>query len=466
MDNKWCCPNCDTTNTADKCVVCGYLKPKGEGELHTINNGQQGLKRNLTQGSLKKDFEQDQNENIIPDNGHIVDTSKKTKTAIIVGIFVVAIAVICFVFVGIFRNKNNNENLSENIPSLSALSSDTFEWVVTSDTETSLSTTVPVTEETEILSTVVPETETEQNEYELVKMPSLLGKEYSEAIRILDTMGLEYKISFSSKKYVDIGENCVFSQKPASGSDVERNSVVELGISSFKETTTQKTTMESMVDSTSDTTTISSIVNTKSSVSEHSDPTTPRIHEAIITTSKTTPATTPPTITTTTTTAKEEKIYIVRFYVHDDVIPVYVSEGDDAVPPIVESDSEYSFIRWYGNYRNVTEDRDVIALFEVNDTTTTSASTAAETTTARVGYGDGVTFLLSFNQYSLDDINVPIKGTTWKDYTWTSSNEYCVQIFSGTLQTYYEGETTITLTYIYDPSIVATTKVCVVSQIS
>lgn len=466
MDNKWHCPNCDTTNTADKCIVCGYLKPKGEDELDTANNGRQGLKRNLTQGSLKKDVEQVKNENITPKKEHIVDSNKKTNTAIIVGICVVAVAVICFVIVGIFRNKNNNENLSENIPSLSALSSDTFEWVVTSDTETSLSTTVPVTEETEILSTVVPETETEQNEYELVKMPSLLGKEYSEAIRILDTMGLEYKISFSSKKYVDIGENCVFSQKPASGSDVERNSVVELGISSFKETTTQKTTMESMVDSTSDTTTISSIVNTKSSVSEHSDPTTPRIHEAIITTSKTTPATTPPTITTTTTTAKEEKIYIVRFYVHDDVIPVYVSEGDDAVPPIVESDSEYSFIRWYGNYRNVTEDRDVIALFEVNDTTTTSASTAAETTTVRVGYGDGVTFLLSFNQYSLDDINVPIKGTTWKDYTWTSSNEYCVQIFSGTLQTYYEGETTITLTYIYDPSIVATTKVCVVSQIS
>ena len=294
-------------------------------------------------------------------------------------------------------------------------------------------------------------------------MPSLLGKDYNEAIRILDTMGLSYKVTYSDKKYVNIGANCVFSQKPASGNDVERNSVVELGICSYKITTPTKINTEPLDTSTLNTITVPTTVSIKSASEKYTT-------SSIVNSDKNTnPITTSATKEITTTSSIEIKeVYTVYFYIHDDVIPIYVIEGADAVPPSVESDTEYRFIGWSGNYQNVTEDREVFALFETIETTTTTmeATTIIETTAARVGYDGNVTLLLSFNQYSLDTLSLPIGGTTWKDYYWTSSNEYCVQIISGVLQTYNEGETTLTLTYINDPLTTATTKIQVVSKIN
>lgn len=457
MDNMWRCPDCETINTSNKCVVCGCSKPKNG--IDSTNNKQQSLKQKYDQDSLKDVIEQEQKDDIKPEKEQVINRNNKAIILVIMGLCIAAAAIICFVIGGIVIDKNNNENSSENIPSLSAVNPNAFEWVITSHTENISETTLPITEESEDLRTLVPESETDDNRFETVKMPSLLGKDYTEAIRILDTMGLSYTVSYSEKKYIDIGENCVYSQKPASGSEVDRNSVVELGISSYKTTTTQKLVTEPIVASTSQSTTIFTTANTKPITEKYTKSST------VNSGGTTTPITYDSEKTTTTVEIKE--LYTVYFYVHEDVIPVYVVEGDDAVPPSVESSTEYRFIGWNGNYQNVTENREVFALFEIIEaTTTTEVTTTMESTAAQVGYDGNVTLLLSFNQYSLDNLNVPIDGTTWEDYYWTSSNEYCVQIISGVLQTYYEGETTLTLTYINDPSIVATTKVRVVSKIN
>lgn len=465
----WRCPDCETLNSENKCVVCGRNKPElSNNEQTSLKNvSVENHKNPQEQSEFKKPsqcnninqekIDHQQNQSVANDNVYT-----KSFTAVIVMLVIVIILLIVAAFLlikGVKDDKNDATSTADISTTVQNKDSAVFEEKAETTliyeehnlvSETEINSDVIVTnsfssdkraEETEGLSTIVPGMETDDNRNDFVKMPSLLGKDYTEAIRILNTMGLSYKVTYSDKKYDDIGENCVFSQKPASGNEVNQDSVVELGISNYKTTTTQKPITESTVTSASQTTTKLSTTNTKNVTEKHTN-------------------------ASTVNSVEVKEVYTVYFHVHEDVIPVDVIKGDDAVPPSVKSNTEYKFIGWDGDYQNVTENRYVFALFETVETTTTETTTTIDTTALQVGYDGDITLLLSFNTYSLDIFNVPIEGTTWEDYYWTSSNEVCVQIFSGILQTYYEGETTLTLTYINNPSIVATTKFRVVSKIN
>lgn len=425
MSNSWQCPECETTNTGPKCVVCGCPRPQNVKEYDEQRNTQNQNYANFQPPFNKLDTDQTQ---------QITDDSKKLRIlpfVLIIG-FVIAFTVITLV-IAAFRK--SNENYTGIIPEIETTTRITTSIVESNNSSEKIEeTTIPISEETLFETTITPVTKQKNND---AVLPSLISMNYSDAIKILDSLGLKYTITFSDKKYVEVGENCVYSQKPASGTYVSLDTVIKIGVSTYK---------------------------------EKSEPVTTSVPHSTETNIKTVVTTTPTrstkleTTTLNTTTTKEVKYYTVKFYVKGKAIPVTVEEGKDAKPPIIEYDLDIEeFIEWNGDYKNVTENRDVYALFEpVHKTETESTTTASK---QRVGYDGNVVLLLTFSNYSLNNLNVPIEGTSWSDYYWSSSNEYSVQVISGSLQTYFEGEAVLTLTYIYDTSIVATTKVRIVSQI-
>lgn len=95
----------------------------------------------------------------------------------------------------------------------------------------------------EISTTVNTEgTTSKANERQMIILPSFIGNDYSDVIILLRNLGLEYKIEFSTKQYVDVGNNCVYYQSPASGTEVEVGDVITIGISTFDDAHTNVNT--------------------------------------------------------------------------------------------------------------------------------------------------------------------------------------------------------------------------------
>lgn len=95
----------------------------------------------------------------------------------------------------------------------------------------------------EISTTVNTEgTTSKANERQMIILPFFIGNDYSDVIILLRNLGLEYKIEFSTKQYVDVGNNCVYYQSPASGTEVEVGDVITIGISTFDEAHTNANT--------------------------------------------------------------------------------------------------------------------------------------------------------------------------------------------------------------------------------
>ena len=287
----------------------------------------------------------------------------------------------------------------------------------------------------------------EKSNDEIITVPSLLKRNYVDATKILNDMGLSYTITYSDKQYVDIGENCVYSQKPASGTRTSKDTVIEIGISTYKlnsVTTTGYTVPKKQPE----------IITMPPKETDQSTET-QTSSEAIA-------------VSVFPNEEQQKKTYAVFFCIDDDTVIVEVNRGEDAVPPEVTAKPGYKFVKWDGNYKNVTDDRYVYAVFEKDDVPAdTESGTAAMQPAPRFANFGDETLLLTYNSYNLDIIDpLPIDGTTWEDYIWESDNENSVQIISGILQTYMEGEATITLTYRYDTSKAVCAKIRVVTAIN
>lgn len=467
MADMWRCPECETMNNEDKCVICGCSRPQSVSHANKSNVIQEQLKINMTnQGTLKnnqnytRDKNQYQNKSDIQQGytGSIKKSAVRRKKSN-KKIPIIIISCICLIIGGIYLGfRNNYEDIVKKSeaasPSLTTVSTIDYKLNVTSAANQNSITTAPISEKETTTTTAVPKTVTETiTETDMVIMPSLMNKDYSTAIKILDTIGMQYKVSYSDKKYVDIDENCVYSQKPATGKKVSRDTVVEIGISTYAPKTTQPPAAMS-VDTTTPTTTTSVTTTT---------------------TAKT---------TTTASSASEykkewneteinETLYIksecysrASAVVGSEAVKKY--EAGTKINVVAATDTGYyklkdgSFIHSDYVTDQKPETETVTKSSPITEpSTNTEARTLPKTYDESLNLNGDVTIFSSFSSYFIN--NFPIEGTTWDDYYWSSNNEACVQIVSGMLVTYFEGDATITLIYIDDPSIVATAKVRVVS---
>lgn len=463
MAAMWRCPECETMNTEDKCVVCGCSKPKSVNNTYKSNIVQEQLKiNNANQEALKSiqngnqyknknqykiDYQQDSINAIKPS---VPNHKKSNKKIPIIIASCIAVITIAGVALGVI---NNHENIvdthEETLPHLTTVSTTDFPLDITSVANETTVTTAPVSEK-ETTTTIVPESVTENVvEEDMLVMPSLIKKDYSTAIKILDTIGLQYKVTYSEKKYVDIDENCVYSQKPATGSLVKRDTIVEIGISTYKSETAEQTTTTT-TPTTTPTTTTTPTISAK-----------PDIGEGTANCIK----------TLWNETEISETLYIktpcysrIKAVVGADAVKRYkvgtkinvVAATDTGFYKLDDGTFIHSDYVTDENPNTTVQDS-----YIPEPSTDTKSDTSTETVSEKIDLNGDITIFSTFNSYTID--NFPIEGTTWQDYYWTSDNESCVQFISGMLVTYFEGEATITLTYISDPSIVAIAKIRVVS---
>lgn len=467
MAAMWRCPECETMNTEDKCVVCGCSKPKSVNNTYKSNIVQEQLKiNNANQESLKsiQNGNQYKNKNQYKiDNQqdsinfvktHTPNRKKKNKKIPIIIVSCITLIFVAGVSLGVIKNYVDITYKREaGLPDV-GLSTDVSYSLTQMTTD---ETTIPVSEE-ETTTTIVPESVTENVvEEDMLVMPSLMKKDYSTAIKILDTIGLQYRVTYSEKKYVDIDENCVYSQKPATGSLVKRDTIVEIGISTYKSETVTTTTPSTTPPPISITPIGEGTANcvktpwNETEISERSD-----ISEHTREWNE---------------TEISETLYIkipcysrIKAVVGADAVKRY--KVGTKINVVAATDTGFykldngTFI--HSDY--VTDENPntmVQDSYIPEPSTDTKSDTSTETVSEKIDLNGDITIFSTFNSYTID--NFPIEGTTWQDYYWTSDNESCVQFISGMLVTYFEGEATITLTYISDPSIVATAKIRVVS---
>lgn len=452
MAAMWRCPECETMNTEDKCVVCGCSKPKSVNNTYKSNIVQEQLKINNANHESLKSIQSDnqyknKNQYKIDNQQNGVNSVKPSKlnrnkkNIVIIILCIIVIAIEC-VSIAVINNSEyfygKNDNTSEDgLPNVTA--PENILTQMTIETTTSIS-------EVETTTTVVPEAVTENIvEEDMFVMPSLMKKDYSTAIKILDTIGLQYRVTYSEKKYVDIDENCVYSQKPATGSLVKRDTIVEIGISTYKSETAEQTTTTTTPSTTPPTTTTTPTISEKSDISKY----TREWNETKI----------------------SETLYIktpcysrIKAVVGADAVKRYkvgtkinvVAATDTGFYKLDDGTFIHSDYVTDENLNTTVQDS-----YIPEPSTDTKSDTSTETFSEKIDLNGDITIFSTFNSYTID--NFPIEGTTWQDYYWTSDNESCVQFISGMLVTYFEGEATITLTYISDPSIVATAKIRVVS---
>lgn len=248
MAVMWRCSECETMNTEDKCIVCGCLKPGiinntsnsniVQEQLKVSNSNQESLKSIQNGNQYKINNQQNRTNSVKTPASNRKKKNKKIPIAIvscITTIFIVCAAL------GVMKNYVDiADKHEETLPSLTTFS--TTELDMASAANEVTVTAAPVSEE-ETTTTVTCEFVTENVvEDDMVVMPSLIKQDFIEATKILDELGLQYKITYSDKKYVDVGENCVYSQNPATGKEIKRDTVVELGISTYQQTATTPTT--------------------------------------------------------------------------------------------------------------------------------------------------------------------------------------------------------------------------------
>lgn len=247
----WRCPECETMNTEDKCIICGCSKPKTinntnrsnivQEQLKISNPNQESLKSVQNSNQYKIDNQQNRTNSVKAPALSRKKNNKKIPIAIVSSITVIFI--VC-VALGFMKNYIDiADKHEETLPSLTTGSTDDFKLDMASAANKSTVTAAPVIDG-KTSTTVTCESVTESVvENDMVVMPTLIKQDFMEATKILDELGLQYKITYSDKKYVDVGENCVYSQNPATGKEIKRDTVVELGISTYQQATTKPTTV-------------------------------------------------------------------------------------------------------------------------------------------------------------------------------------------------------------------------------
>lgn len=163
----------------------------------------------------------------------LMDKSYESKKAALLTASALLTALMCIVLVLNFNSGNSDD--IEDLSGFLMESSVENSLIVTSVDDIPVeATTLSSTVSTEAVLTVTETAAETTVKVNTVNMPSLIGKDIDEAAQILKAIGLSYKITYSDKQYKDIGENCVYLQKPASGNQVKKDKVIELGVSTYK----------------------------------------------------------------------------------------------------------------------------------------------------------------------------------------------------------------------------------------
>lgn len=195
MSKIWRCPECETVNQGDKCIVCGYdnskFNPSVPESQKPLLNLEQSSKPKVVQDSLKT---QEQCGMINS------QTSKPNKVGKIIAIASIAVAALTICF---FANSiiQKNESTNSPIPDLSLVSSNDV-------SEISNDTTVVSTSGESVKESI---TESSQNEEKMSCVPNLVGLSKADAIDAIEGAGLTYEIkivrSESTEKGTVISQN-------------------------------------------------------------------------------------------------------------------------------------------------------------------------------------------------------------------------------------------------------------------
>lgn len=195
MSKIWRCPECETVNQGDKCIVCGYdnseFNPSVSESQKPLLNLEQTSKPKVVQDSLKT---QEQCGMINS------QTSKPNKVGKIIAIASIAVAalIICFFANSIIQKK---ESTNSPIPDLSLVSSNVVSEI-TNDT------TVVSTSGESVKESI---SESSQNSEKMSCVPNLVGLSKADAIDAIEGAGLTYEIkivrSESTEKGTVISQN-------------------------------------------------------------------------------------------------------------------------------------------------------------------------------------------------------------------------------------------------------------------
>ena len=236
----WRCPECETLNSGDKCIICGEPKPHTADHVATKVNDVQftsssGLKKsNNNQSNLK-----DQKEPVFKDTrSYEPDRSisdydnekEKSHAALFIGIGVVIPIVVIIILIVVnmklsninYGALNNNNSITTSNVSLQN-NAITYEK---SDNNT---------------TTSVPETKTDTSTYteavtvNTIEVPSLLYKSLPDAVSELNQLGISFKVEYEDDNRVD--KNCIFKQSHKSGTMISENTLLTLYVSNHEETT-------------------------------------------------------------------------------------------------------------------------------------------------------------------------------------------------------------------------------------
>lgn len=210
MSKIWRCPECETINQGDKCIVCGYDNPElshlvPESQKPLINL-EQTTKPKVLQDSLKAQERSDIK------NSQSSKPNKVGKTIAIASIAVVAL-IISF-FTNSILQKNDASNSL--IPDLSLVSSN----VMSEMTNNTIDTTA---------ASSYIESENTQKQEERLMVPNLVGLSKDEAIAAIESVGLTYELSSDESDTVEKGY--IISQSVPAASSVPANSMVLLTVS-------------------------------------------------------------------------------------------------------------------------------------------------------------------------------------------------------------------------------------------
>lgn len=211
MSKVWRCPECETINQDRKCVVCGHVNSDYDNNLNQQENAN-------NKNGIPIQLPSNQGGSVIENGGNInKDKSGKLKR-IAIPISIVAAAFV----IGFFANRVLSPNTNDiSNTSVIAQSLDEETYIVESSIETTVET--KVSSENIIVDS---ETETTPITTQMITVPNIVGLNKSDAISILENIGLTYELSSDA--------STVIFQNIASGTKVSKEDKLVLTMGSGK----------------------------------------------------------------------------------------------------------------------------------------------------------------------------------------------------------------------------------------
>lgn len=243
MSQIWRCPECETINSSEKCVVCGEKRPAEK--ISTTNMDIQPVQQSHLKQSGFANNTSDQQISNIQTKNTVLESSENNerghgKTIIIVLVVLAVIGALVFAYL-----RNNSHSQPAVTGTTSATTTSATAAAVTTVTE-------PFTDMTSETTAEMTVTVESKKEY---KVPSLIYKTRDEAVNLLERMGINYELIYTKDTRVD--KNCVFKQSHKSGTMITEDTVLKVYINTYErteETTTSLITTTAPKKTTSKTT--------------------------------------------------------------------------------------------------------------------------------------------------------------------------------------------------------------------